>query len=173
MFDAVIECMVKRKLPLSAFTGRCGIIFLDIVLFIIGAFMFISLSALVPIALIVWLLGGAATYFVFRNTNLEYEYSFFEGEMVVDKIMGRKVRKRVGKFEFGSLEFMALENSPRMGGQQSNRKRFNVSANDPEMVNYVAVLTDNNSTPCELVFTPNEELLAALNKNYSRKIYQD
>ena len=173
MFETVVECLVKRKTPLKAYVGRSAIIFFDFLLLMVIYFLALAASAFMFAAVFIIALGIILTYVVFTRTDLEYEYSFYDGEMRVDKIMHKSSRKKLHTFNFGKMDFMAPEGSHHLGGTVSNRKKYDYSAGDEESVNYVAVLYDENNTAVELLFTPNEELLERLNKTYPRKVYQD
>ena len=125
------------------------------------------------VAIFIIAIGIILTYMVFTRTDLEYEYSFYDGEMRIDKIMHKSARKKLHTFNFGKMDFMAPEGSHHLGGMVSDRKKYDYSAGDEEQISYIAVLYDENNTAVELKFTPNEELLDKLNKTYPRKVYMD
>ena len=139
--------------------------------------MIYILAAKVPVlmfvAIFIIAIGIILTYMVFTRTDLEYEYSFYDGEMRIDKIMHKSARKKLHTFNFGKMDFMAPEGSHHLGGMVSDRKKYDYSAGDEEQISYIAVLYDENNTAVELKFTPNEELLDKLNKTYPRKVYMD
>ena len=172
MLEGVVECLVKRNLTTGAIAGRFCMILGDLTgvfatLIVIGNWPAWSLIALLG------LIGlGFATYFVFRNTNLEYEYSYFEGEMRVDKIMGKATRKKLATFDFNKMDMMAPVDSPRFHNAQG-MKAVNYSTRSAEDTTYGAILYNDQNEQVFLMFTPNEELMAALQRLAPRKIYEN
>lgn len=172
MLDGVTECMVKRQTPMSAVIGRFGILLADVTLIYIAVLVALIAPGFLVIAFLVLVAMGVATYFVFRNTNLEYEYSYFEGEMRVDRIMGRAARKICHTFQFSKMDYMAPADSPRLYNAR-DRKCYNYTTGRSEDPSYAVLLYDEQNTPVVLKFTPNEELLAQIRKSFPRKIYDD
>ena len=173
MLETVVECLVKRKITLKAYAGRCAMLFLDALALVATYIIAAQVPFLMVVAFLLIVVCVAFTYMVFRITDVEYEYSFFDGEMSVDKVMHKSSRKRLHRFDFGKMDYMAPEGSPHLGGMNSQRKLYDYSANDENFKSYVAVLYDENNNAVELKFTPNEELLDRLKKTYPRKIYED
>ncbi len=173
MLEAVVECLVRRKITMKDYAKRCCMAFFDGVVFVILVLLTLNFPLVLyffflAVALLVWV-----TYLVFRNTNIEYEYSFFDGDLQVDKILNKKARKKLHTFPMSKMEFMAPEGSHHLGGQAGNRKQYDYSANNEELKNYVAVLYDEKNQVSELKFTPNEELFNRLKNTYARKVYED
>ncbi|MGN0369463.1 MAG: DUF6106 family protein [Butyrivibrio sp.] len=173
MLETVVECLVKSKLTGKEYAKRIGMILLDVILMFAGIVLILKYPFVIFLFPFVILLMCIFTYLVFRNTNIEYEYSFFDGEMVIDRIMGRKVRKRVRTFNFAKMDYMAPEGSSHIRTGNSNRKVYDYSSHDSSQNNYVAVLYDDANGVAELKFTPNEELIERLQRSYARKIYSD
>ncbi len=171
MLEAVVECLVQSKKTTKDYIARGLILFLDIVVIVI---LVISFMLYVPfIGIIFVAIAVPITYFVFRNTNLEYEYAFFDGELNVDKIMNKRVRKKLGTFNFSRLEIMAPEDSERIKTGLNNRKQIDYSSHNPKDTAYVAVLYNDKNNLVELKFNPSEELLKSIQNKYSRKLYRD
>lgn len=174
MLETVVECLVKSRMTGKEYAKRIGIIVLDAILLLAGIVLILKYPFVIFLfpflMLIVWLI----TYFVFRNTNIEYEYSFFDGEMTIDRILGKKVRKRVRTFIFSKADCIAPEGSShiRTGGK-NNRKIYDYSSHDETQKNYIAVIYDDTDGVVELKFTPNDELIERLQRSYSRKVYTD
>lgn len=57
---------------------------------------------------------GLLTYFVWLNTDLEYEYLYVDKELQIDKIMAKTKRKKVATFEIERMEILAPANSHRL-----------------------------------------------------------
>lgn len=172
MLEAVVECLVQRKLTVKAFAGRIGMISLDL-LIAAATFVFSGLSPMVlSVGFVLLVVSVFFTYIVFRNTDLEYEYQFFDGDLRIDKVMHKMTRKKAKTFNFGKLEVMAPEGSHRLGGGMNNRKRYDFSSQMEGDKHYVAVIYDETGA-VEVKLTPNDELLERLTKTYPRKVYND
>jgi hypothetical protein len=173
--DELVECLVKRKITAKAYIGRCLIVALGSLFLCITLVLAINLPFALPFAFLFDLAVGFGVYFVFRNTNVEYEYSFFAGELTVDKIMNRAVRKRLTVFQFSQLDFMAPAESERFDNYEISTKisQYDYSTNDYSGGKYIAKFNNDQGHTTYLMFSPNEELMAAFKKMYSRKIYED
>lgn len=173
MFEDIIECIVKREITTKAVFQRAGMIFLDVVIFIVlfilgGYFPAFLLLFFIIIGIMVFL-----TYLVFRNTDVEFEYQFVDGSLRVDKIMHKSTRKKLKVFDMSRMDYMAPVGSRHHGGLASQRKMYDYSANDENMLSYIAVVYDGDNSAVDLKFTPDEKLLDALSRAYPRKIYRD
>ena len=85
--DNYVEWLVKRKDPAYA---------VPVKILMIVVCIFSVLSALQTVfGVIVMTIAGVATYFVFLNLSVEFEYLFAEGGLSVDRILGRAKRKKI------------------------------------------------------------------------------
>ncbi len=171
MIDGVVECMVKRNMTMGAAAGRGGIIAFD--LLFVFAMVWVSLLKpelvfMTPLLLIIPIL---LTFFVFRNTNLEYEYAYFDGELVVDKIMGRKVRKRLATYNINKMEVMAPVGSSHIRNGKGEHPIVDYTAHGDHSDSYSLMVYDKNNSLIELRIDPNDDLIAALSKAGGRKVY--
>lgn len=174
MFDELVECIVKRNITTKAYIQRIVMLAVDGLTLSVAFLVFINFPAFILLILLALIIMGFVTYFVFRNTDLEYEYDFFQNEMTVDKIMHRGARKRLGVYSFSRMELMAPETSGRFHGVSvKDENFFDYSANNPDLVNYIAVLYDEKGNVARVDFTPNEELLEAIKKSCPRKVFSD
>ena len=85
--DNYVEWLVKRKDPAYA---------VPVKILMIVVCIFSVLSALQTVfGVIVMTIAGVATYFVFLNLSVEFEYLFAEGGLSVDRILGKAKRKKI------------------------------------------------------------------------------
>src|SRR5699024_2666160 len=73
---------------------------------------------LMPFLLIVPVLLIVLDYFMFRRLDLEYEYLYVNGDLDIDKIMGKQKRKRIFSMNISELELLAP-----MGAGELNQYR--------------------------------------------------
>ena len=85
MNDSYAEWLVKRKAP--AYT----IIIKAVLIALCAVSAFLALMTVFGILILTAV--GAATYFIFQNLNLEFEYLIVNDQITIDKIMGRARRK--------------------------------------------------------------------------------
>ena len=90
MNDINCEFIVKRKTGKMALFCRYLIVIATFLAFYYGMFL-LQFYGLFFGMLLVFL-----SMYVFRNTNVEYEYQFVSGELDIDVIFAKKKRKKGG-----------------------------------------------------------------------------
>ena len=134
------------------------------VLYVLVVFAILSsinpyLIALVPVTLwmVIWL--------SWRFTQVEYEYSFFSGELTVNRILGNRTRKNLAKVRIQSFSavFPATElNQSKIEAFAVEKTIFAASAATAENL-WVALWEDaENGKHCALYFEPNEKAIKIL-----------
>lgn len=127
---------------------------------------FLPLGFLIVLAVIV------LTVLVTRNYNREYEYSFVEGELDVDKIVCKSSRRRCASFDFRKLEMMApLGSKEDMRYSHNKYKEYDYSSGDTDHAKYVAYVMKDNEI-VRLIFEPNEEMIHAISYIARGKVFK-
>lgn len=174
MLDGVVECLVPRKKTVGAYIARFLVFLFDAILAAISFVIFVYFTSYYAINLVFLGMGIFVTWLVMRNTNIEYEYAFFEGDFTVDKIINKSKRKRLKRFNFSKMDMVVSEGSKRLGGNPDGKAvKLDYSTLDDSYKDYVAVIVTDEGQRIELKFSPDEELLAVLKRKYPRKIYED
>ncbi|MBD5157257.1 MAG: hypothetical protein HDT13_06460 [Butyrivibrio sp.] len=173
MLDAIVECLVKRKLTVKAYGARCAIICADVLAFIAMLAILLFAPALIALDLVIVVLAAVFTYLVFRNTDVEYEYSFFDGELAIDKVMHKMTRKKLRRFNMTKMDCMAPAGSQRLGGGVNNHIKYDYSTQYEDDSHFVAVVHCDDNTIAEVMFTPSEEMLEKIRQAYPRKVFLD
>lgn len=172
MLDAVVECLVERKPTAFSKIFKAVAIVVDVIAIALSIMILFFIPGYF---ILICVLAGVAwfiTWLAFKYGNVEYEYSYFDGEFTVDKILNRSKRKRVKRFDFTKVDRVALADANVFGdrpGQQ--RAFFDCSDNDPETQDYIVLVCEDQQDTYLVRFSPNEELLEMLKKKYSRKFY--
>ena len=99
MSETYVECLVKQKTKGLAKAGK--------VILIVFTVLFVIMMLVIPIFFIAAVITGVGTYLVNMFTDLEYEYLYLDKELVVDKVMAKTRRKRVGTYSLDRMEIMA------------------------------------------------------------------
>ena len=160
--DNYVEWLVKRKDPGYA---------VPVTILMIVLCIFSVLTALQTVlGVIIMLAVGAATYFVFLNMSVEYEYLFAEGGLSVDRIMGRARRKRVFDCDKEDVQIVApadsfvLKDYERQGAKI---KDFSSGRRDAKVY---AMMYQKGAENYKVLFEPNEKMIGAMRRAYPRKV---
>jgi hypothetical protein len=171
MLDAVVECLVKRQNTIVTYIARFFMISFDAILLAASLLVFVYLPAFVVVVFVFIGLGWLVTWLVIKYTSVEFEYSYFDEELTIDKIYNKSKRKRVGRFALARLEYIVPADSPRLQGKQKdNALVLDCSAKDPELKDYTFYIMEEGKKPVFFTITPNEELMEMIGKKYSRKM---
>lgn len=164
MSDTYVECMVKKRTGILMQFLKILTIMLAVVFILLGCFLW-------P-ALIIGIIMAVAAYFVYLNTDLEYEYLYLDREISVDKVMAKSKRKKVEQFDVQRIEILAPLNSHRLDGYK-NRKVKTVDyssgvAGQPE-TRYAMYYEGD----LKVILEPNEQMLRAIKNVAPRKVFTD
>lgn len=99
--DTFVEELIARRSTFVTALLKIGIVLLAI---IIASAVFIFVSFIFPVTLAV---VCVAAYFGVKMLNVEYEYAFTSGDLDVDKIIGKRRRKRVLETSTKQIQVMA------------------------------------------------------------------
>jgi uncharacterized protein YdhG (YjbR/CyaY superfamily) len=138
------------------------------ILLLVGCFVLLILSSFVQQYLMGF--GGLVfagivygTYILFRNLNEEYEYIYTNGEIDIDVIRGKSVRKRKMSIKPSNIEVIAKTTGGLYESYKKNsqiQKRLDFSDGDLQD-SYFTVVNANGSKNL-VVFSPSERLVEAL-----------
>lgn len=166
MNETYLEQIVIYHPPKSA-----GVVKAVLVLLCIVSFVMVILPygiGFIAIALLI-----VFTVVKFRSYDCEYEYSYLNGELDVDRIICRSSRRRMGTFDFTKLELMAPLGSQReLRLAHKKHKEFDYSSGETNATKYVAYVMKDQET-VRLVFEPKEELIAAIGNIARGKVFND
>lgn len=165
MGDTYIEQMVKRITPLYLVAAKWVLIVLEVAVVLVGILL------VNPIILIAAIALGFGVYYLVRRWDLEYEYIYQNGELVIDKIMSKASRKRVCAVDVQSMEllFKGKEHPEARAYKNFKVKNFTTGCHEDRI--YTMVIGGSNNF--KLLFEPNEEIVAAVRMMAPRKVKQD
>lgn len=162
--EAYAEWLVKRKSPAYAVPAKAVMIALCAV----G--LFLALSTMLGIIALV--LAVAATYFVFRNLNVEFEYLFVTGQLSIDKIMGQSRRKKVWEGTMEEIQIIAPADSYVLKDyENSNMKLLDFSTHEANAKVFGLIARKGGET-VKILFEPNEKMLRCFKMTSPRKVVQ-
>lgn len=161
MKDFYLEQIVKRKNTKR--TMLLKIILIVAALAAISLVMFSPFFLLVPVIILITVIH------IFRITNVEYEYIYFNGTFDVDKIFAKKRRKRILSTSFQEIEVVAPTGSLEVQ-QYRKVKKINLSSRTKGIQTYQMVI-NHKGIKVRVVFEPNEKLLEEMKLSAPRKVY--
>ena len=171
--DTFLEYLMKKKTTGREMLIKFGIVVLAVIL------MFIVFTVLVSIPFLssLSLLGAVGVvyfaYIFLRNFDLEYEYIFTNGELDIDAIKGRKVRKRIASVSCKNIELMAPiddGNFKREFENESIIKKFDAVYDASKGGIYGVIYSDMGETRL-IKFQPPQNLVEAMKKYNPRCIH--
>lgn len=123
------------------------------------------LWALPTILLIVW------WWRMCFHSDIEYEYSYFDGNIDMDKIIDKRKRKQVISLHMDDVLQIAPEGDPSLHRiHQDGKVRYvDVSSRKLNRKFYEIILQESGATTC-IRFEPDEKFLDSICVKYSRKV---
>ncbi len=165
MTDRFTEHLVK-KVPTSQENTKKILMILGAVILVIGtAFLAVATGWLIVLTLTIGVIYGA--YYLLSGLGIEYEYTFTNGELDVDKIMGKRKRLRLVTVDASKFEaFGELTNDV---ADRPNATLILCSDNTGEG-EYYADLTTEEYGETRLVFTPSEKMVSYIEEALPRTL---
>ena len=150
MDHTFIEVLIQRKR-----NGAAGILKIAL-----GAVTVLSLLLFFYsfFCIVVTIAAGLGAYYFYLQEYVEYEYSFLDRELTVDKIMAKSVRRKQGDYQMDRLTAAAPEGSSKLDGYRNGRykvKNYSGNTETPRMILYF-------EDGLELILDRDEELLQAM-----------
>lgn len=164
MNETYVEWRVKKKTPAYLRFLR--------IFFIVLAVFFVLIGLVLLPALLIGIALGVAAYFIYLNSDLEYEYLYVDKELTVDKIMAKSRRKKVAVFNLDKMEIVApikswhLDNYKNRSDKATDYSSGEAKQPDKRFVFYY----DGQK---KIIFEPNEEMIKAMQIVAPRKVFKD
>lgn len=165
MMDVFIERMIKKKFEAKDGLLLAGILVACIVVIFASLVILPALTGGITLSFFVTLGALFGAYKLITLRNLEFEYSFTNGFISVDKIMNRSARKRITSFECKEVEEIGEypQNQTRLQNREVQSRIFASAYRDGRESWYVIVNTKKTGRTL-LVFDPDERMLEAIKK---------
>lgn len=156
MDEVFVERIIKRRLSLKGLMVRVLAVFLTVIL---G--MFASLLLGLMFGLLITFLLAYLANICWAYTSVVYEYSFLNGELTVDKILGQRKRKNVDNYDIKKAEVIAPANSDDIMRRGDNliKKDYSSGYKSDELY---AMVINNGQGNVMVMFEPNEKMVDAM-----------
>jgi hypothetical protein len=171
MNDVYCEYIVKRK------TGTWAMVCRYLVIVSTVFAIYFGIVALQFLGLFGGLLLIYLSIYVFRNTDIEYEYQFISGHLDIDVIFAKKKRKRARKFDIRTVEVFAPSNSDvfKQYEHYKNDRSYKVvdySSGYPDREKYAFIVSMGEKGVAKVIFEPNEKMVEAIRTYIPSKMHK-
>ncbi len=154
MGDVFVERIVKRKVSPKGLMFRVLAVLLTVISFFSVLFL-----GMLGITLTILVLYGA--YTVWSYTNVEYEYSFVNTELSVDKILGQRKRKHIADIDIKEAEIIAPANSSEITGRANSLNVLDYSTGY-ESNDLYAMIASTDKGMAKILFNADEKMIDAM-----------
>ncbi len=167
MNDTYCEKIVKRKTSGGSLVLRFLAVLCTTIVMLFGTLV-MGLFGIIGGILLIWL-----DTIIFRNTDVEYEYIYISGELVIDAIYGKKKRKRCRKLDMRKLEILAPVDSDKVKDCQGSRilKYADYSSGMEDTKKYAFIIQEGEGDIYKFVFEPSEEMINSIKFVAPSKVY--
>ena len=155
------EWLVKRKDPVYAWPVKV----LMIVLCALSAFAALQ----VMFGVLILVAAGTATYFVFLNLSVEYEYLFADGGFSVDRILGKARRKKAFYCEKEEVQVIAPANSYVLKDYEKQGMKVIDCTSHNAGADVYALISQKGAQTTKVLFEPGDKMKAAMRRVFPRK----
>lgn len=161
MNDFYTEQLVKQQPTGATKLKKTGLI----IAIIIGVMVMLVYPILVIIpAALIWV-----AVILFQRMDLEFEYLYFNGDLDIDKIMGKQARKKAFSTNIKDVDVVAPTGSVELQ-QYRNLKTLNFASNIPNARTYELVAS-HKGQKVRVIFEPNEQILKGMQLLAPRKVF--
>ena len=156
MNEMYAEWLVKRKAPAYMMLVKVLMVLVCVVAF------FIAVSPLLGIfGILVLFAAAAAAYFVFRNSEVEFEYLYVSNQLTIDRIYGKTKRKKAWEGSMDEIQIVAPTGSTEAKDHETNNMK---------VLDFSTLSSQSGSESMKIIFEPNDKLLHCMKMTAPRKI---
>lgn len=168
MGDTFCEVLIEKKQTGSE-KARKGLMIFVTVLFFLAGFL------IHPLALLLFAVMGIVDYVYIPRFNIEYEYSYINGQIDIDRIFSRSKRKKYKSYDMAKMEICAPLKSHRLDYQKNNTslKIVDCSSGIEEGHIPFAFIIKGDAGSEFVIIEPNAEMLKDMKTRFPRKVFVD
>lgn len=165
MNEMYAEWLVKRKAPAYTMVLKIVMGILCVIAF------FLSISPVFGIfGVIILFAAGGATYLVFRNSEVEFEYLFVTSSLSIDRIYGKSKRKKAWEASMEEIQIVAPTGSTEARDHETkDMKVLDFSSQLPGTKTYT-IISQSGSERTKVIIEPNDKLLRCMRMTAPRKV---
>lgn len=160
--DSYAEWLVKRKDPPYAVPVKV----LMVMLCVVSAYL--ALNSVFGV--IVLVLAGAASYFVFINLSVEFEYLFVEGDLSIDRILARSRRKKLLECKKEEIQIVAPSDSYMLKDYEKTGMKVTDCSSRQAGARTYALIYQRGAECVKVIFEPNDRVLRSMRHAIPSKV---
>lgn len=165
MNDSYAEWLVKCKTPFYAHIVNA------IMAILTAISVFLAFTTTV-FAVILMFAVGFATYILYRNSHVEYEYLYVDGQLTIDKILGKAKRKKAWEGTMNEIQIIAPSDSFVLNDYRSGQSKvLDFSSHIPGSRTYTAIVQAQSGQE-RIIFEPNDKMIQCFRQTSPRKVVQ-
>lgn len=168
MADIFIEHLVTREKTIT--TRLIGVLYIvALVTVVLITFMFEILFMLFPVALVggIWLVIR-----LIKGLDIEFEYIVTNGEVDIDRISGKRKRKRLLTVDCRNFEILAPDNPGYFAAYERFEFKEKVDVSSGANPRWFAICPSKQGGKLLLYFEPNDRMLDAFRLYNQRAVKQ-
>lgn len=162
MSDRCTEYLVKKVPDSKDNTKKIIIILALAVITAVSIYIVLATGLFLVLAITMALFYGA--YYLLTGLSVEYEYTFINGEIDVDKIVGKRKREHLVTLDAGKFEDFGVVNADT---PEKLNATLILCSDNTGVGEYYADLTTEEYGETRLIFTPNEKMVSYIEESLS------
>jgi len=162
--NTFVECYVTKKRTAKRVLTALGCIFGTIVITLVILFFmsYMGAGAYAPFyALTALLLCIALSFILIKLSFWEFEYSFYNGDMTIFKIIGKARRKPQISFNYRDIEIFAKCTKEHQADLNAKYTKTIDAASEPDARGRWYAIVSTAGQRILVIFEPSEKLIAA------------
>lgn len=124
---------------------------------------------LIYVAIFVFMFCVYGAWYFITSMKVEYEYAVLSNILRIDKVIAKRRRRAMLKFDIKSVSDIYRYSDEEMSSRKYAKVYF-ASAREYGDENYVISFNSEARGKCALVFTPNEEVLTAMKPYFNNEL---
>lgn len=129
----------------------------------------LGVGYLIIVAMFLLMFSAYGAWFFITRLRVEYEYAFLSSVLRIDKIIARRSRRPIVKVDVKQLDDFFPFTDEAMS-MQKFAKVYHAAGREFSEENYVAVFHSEAKGRSAILFTPNEQLIAAMKPYFSNTL---
>lgn len=163
--DTYVELLIQKKTPLWLAALRIVTMAAAVILALFGLLGFLPF-------LIGAIVCGAVAYFVYLQSNMEYEYLYVDRQLSIDKVMAKSRRKKAVEYDLERMEVLAPIQSYHLDEYKNkNYKTADYSSGVVSQPDKRYVMYYNGEQ--KVILEPDAKMLKAIQNIAPRKVFTD
>ena len=173
--DIVCEQLIKKKFgPKQAVQGGAIVVVGGLLSYVLWAIGEVADRTVHLLGLLFLASGWAATvYFLRFVLMVEYEYTFVNGELTIDKIMAKSKRKHIANITVRGFEKIGKFDPNVVNNIKADIECDYSTSKDDENTLYALYRDEKTGRKTLLFFTPNEKIILAMKSYVNASVFRE